>query len=581
MAGAVVFGASMRAYLAYSAVLLVITLFAYAPVRHYGFISFDDPQYIANNPNVTAGLTWHGVKWAFTTGYQANWHPLTWLSHMLDIQLFGANPGAHHRTNLVFHIANTLLLLWFLIQVTGRPGASAFAAALFAVHPLHVESVAWIAERKDILSTFFGLLALCAYASYVRRPRIGRYVSVLGFFALSLMSKPMMVTLPFVLLLLDFWPLHRFTLQDTSRLPRLILEKIPLLILTGISSLVTFFVQKAAGAVVDIPAATRFTNGLISYFSYLQRLFWPVGLSAYYPIRNGVQSWWWPAALGLIGLSIFAVWIAQSRPWIPVGWFWYLGTLVPVIGFVKVGTQATANRYTYVPLIGVFLIIAFGTSGILSRLPHAKSVLRIASTLAIIGCVWGTRMELQYWSDSASLWAHALNVTHDNVVAQFNLAAALWDQGKFSEAISHYAESARMDPTLRTNWQYVDAQYGFGAYLINLHQRDKLDEAAVYLTEAVRGKPDFPEAHNALGIAYMMQGKMERAGAEFSEAIRLKPGDAGAHNNLGTVLGNQGHIDEAIAEYTEAVHLNPGLTDARVNLEILKAKERKASEGTK
>jgi Flp pilus assembly protein TadD len=503
---------------------------------------------------------------------------------MLDVQFFGANAGSFHLSSLFFHTANALLLFWLLFQMTSKAGASAFVAALFAVHPLHVQSVAWLAERKDVLSTFFGLLTMSAYTSYVRRPQATRYITMLGLFALSLMAKPMLVTLPFVLLLLDFWPLGRFTTVGTLyERPRLIIEKIPLLILAGISSLVTFFVQKAGGSVVElnaVPVAARIANGFIAYFSYLHKMFWPVHLSVLYPAATTPQDWWWVAALAMIGLSITAIWTAERTPYVFVGWFWYVGTLVPVIGLVQVGRQATADRYTYVPLIGLFLIIAFGISDLSPRLAGRKFLLPVAACVTVSTCIWITRKQLQYWSSSQALWESALNVTGENALAQFNLAADLSNQGRLDEADLHYAEAIRIDPTLRTKELYVNAQYIIGTRILNSRKQDKLDEAAAHLIEALRGKPDFPEAHNALGIVYLMQGKTETASAELSEAIRLNPKDAGAHNNLGTALGNQGRINEAIAEYTEALHLNPGLADARVNLGILKAKQDKTREGS-
>jgi tetratricopeptide (TPR) repeat protein len=308
-------------------------------------------------------------------------------------------------------------------------------------------------------------------------------------------------------------------------------------------------------------------------------MLWPFHLSVLYPAATMAQDWWWVAALALLGLSVTAIWTAERTPYVFVGWFWYVGTLVPVIGLVQVGRQATADRYTYVPLIGLFLIIAFGISDLSPRLAGRKVVLTVAACLAISTCMWLTRKQLQYWISSQALWEHALDVTGENPLAQFNLAVALWDEGKLDESISHYAEAVRLDPTLRTKSQYVDAQYNFSILLINGSKRARLDEAAVHLTEALRSKPDFSEAHNALGIVYLMQGETETASAEFYEAIRLKPDDAGAHNNLGMALGNQGRVDEAIAEYTQAVHLNPNLRDARVNLEILRSKRDKKSEG--
>ena len=565
----------------YLVLLVAITLYAYVPVRHYGFTNYDDPQYVTQNPNLAGGLTWNGIKWAFTTGYQSNWHPLTWLSHMLDVQLFDTNAGAHHLTNVGFHVANTLLLFWVLVQLTANADCSALIAGLFAVHPLHVESVAWIAERKDVLSTFFWILTLGAYVLYVRRPRKSTYLSVLMFFALGLMAKPMLVTLPFVLLLLDFWPLRRFKPGDSSNIPELLWEKVPLLVLTGISSFVTFFVQQAGGSVVGvetIPISSRVANAFIAYFTYLQETFWPTRLAVLYPAVLEIRDWWWAAALGLVALSIVSISARKRWPYIPLGWFWYLGTLVPVIGLVQVGRQATADRYTYVPLIGLFIIVAFGMSDALSGLRSGKLLFLVMSGLTIAACLWITRTQLRYWTDSKALWTHTLDVTGENALAHFNLAVALGDEGKLDEAMPHYAEAVRIDPTLRSKPQYLEAQYDWANLLINAGGSERLEQAASHLAEAIRSKPDIPEAHNALGIDYMAQGKLDQAEAEFAEAIRLKPDYASAHNNLGTALGNQGQVERAISEYREAVSLDPALADAHGNLGILLAKEGKVDD---
>lgn len=572
-------------------ILAVITLFAYAPVRQYGFVNFDDPEYITHNPNVIAGLTWRGTQWAFTTGYQSNWHPLTWLSHMMDVQLFGLNAGAHHATNVLFHIANALLLFWLLVQMSGRAGPSAFVAVLFALHPLHVESVAWVSERKDVLSTFFGLLTLYSYAKYARRPGLRTYSVVAGSFVLGLIAKPMLVTLPFVLLLLDFWPLGRFTAKDLSRVPPLILEKIPLVILAGISSLITFFVQRAGGSVSGadiVPVTTRVANAFVDYFSYIARMLWPDALAVLYPVHLTAQDGWWAAALALVGLSIVALWAARRWPYVPVGWFWYLVTLVPVVGLIQVGRQATADRYTYIPLIGLFLIIAFGGTELLSRFPAPGFLSAVAMSLTVVVGIWATRTQVQYWSNSETLWRHTLTVTEENSTAHFNLASALMaqidfaspvlNQSRVDEAFRHYAEAVRIDPTLRLKPEYAVSQYDLANLILSRGRNEQLDEAAAHLSEALLGKPDFPEAHNALGIIYLTQGQMDKARSQFFEAIRLKPGYAGAHNNLGTAFGNQGLLDEAISEYGQAVRLDPGLTDAHINLGILLAKQGKRSD---
>ena len=565
----------IRGLLWSAAFLVTITLLAYAPVRHYGFVNFDDGQYVYQNPNVAGGLTWHNITWALTAGYESNWHPLTWLSHMLDIQLFGLSAGAHHITNLLFHVANTLLLFWLLVQMTGSPGRSTFVAALFAVHPVHVESVAWVAERKDVLSTFFWMLTLCGYIRYVRQPRLTPYLAVLGSFALGLMAKPMLVTLPFVLLLLDFWPLGRLTFRKPSGLPHLIREKIPFLLLAAISSVVTLLVQQRGGAIVDmgtIPVASRVANAFIAYFTYLGRMIWPAHLAVLYPAEPVVWHWWWAAALGVIAFSILSIWAGRRRPYIPVGWFWYLGTLVPVIGLVQVGRQATADRYTYVPLIGLFVIVAFGVTEALARLPARKFIFLAGGGLAIAACIWITRSQLRFWTDSQALWEHTLAVTGENVSAHLNLGEVLDDHGKLEEAISHYSEGLRLEP------HHANAHYNLGNALAKSGGSARLDAAASHLTEALRIKPNFPEAHNSLGICYLLQGKPDKATMEFSAAIRLKPDYASAHNNLGTTLGNQGRIDEAISEYAEAVRFEPGNAETHTNLAILLAKQGKEND---
>ncbi|PYS37658.1 MAG: hypothetical protein DMG14_20515 [Acidobacteria bacterium] len=596
--------------------LVAINLLAYAPVRHYGFVNIDDPQYLTQNPQVKSGLSWHGVLWAFTTGHQANWHPLTWLSHMLDVQLYGFNAGAHHLTNLLLHIANTLLLFWALFQMTRALGRSAFVAALFAVHPLHVESVAWVAERKDVLSTLFWMLTVCAYIGYVRQPRSARYLAVISFFAVGLMAKPMLVTLPFVLLLLDFWPLGRLTLRQRSNFPKLIREKIPFLILTAISSAVTMFAQRRGGAMVGVdvvPMTIRLANACVAYFTYFWKMFWPTGMAVLYPTPiRAVPDWWLVAAIGLIVLSVLAIKLATRRPYVFVGWFWFLGTLVPVIGLVQVGRQAMADRYTYVPLVGLFLIVAFGLGDALASPPARRRVLMTAGGLVIVSCVWATRVQLRYWSSSEALWEHTIRVTTDNAVAHFSLAVAFTEQGKPDEAMREYSEALRIVP------QYAEAHYNIAEALTKSGKTDaaiahysealrlakisqtgldqyqlaaahhdlalafsskgNMEEAGAHLAEALRMNPNFPEAHNSFGIHYLIKGNADEAIAHFAEAIRLKPDYAVAHNNLGSALANKGRLEDAISEYAEAVRVDRSYADAHTNLGILLAKEAKTTE---
>ena len=521
--------------------LIAANLIVYASVWHHDFVNYDDDQYVSTNTVVLRGLTWHSASWAFTTGYAVNWHPLTWLSHMLDVQLYGLDPGPHHLTNLLFHIANTLLLFGLLRRMTGALGGSAFVAGLFAVHPLHVESVAWVAERKDVLSTLFWMLTLWAYVEYVRRPGLRRYWAVLLFFALGLMAKPMLVTLPFVLLLLDFWPLGRMGLGPNpadgwalsrdgwATTVRLVWEKLPLLALTVMSSIVTLVVHRRGGAVISLgatPLNLRVANALVSYVAYIGQMLWPARLAVLYPYAQSLPGWWTAGAfLGLMAISVAVIRAGPRRPYLLVGWLWYLGTLVPVIGLIQVGDQARADRYTYIPLIGLFIVVAWGVPDLMVRWPFRRIALPAAAGLVSLACVIAARGQLRYWQDSTTLWTHALAVTTGNTIVHNNLGVVLADQGKLEEAIAHYSEALRI-------------------------------------------KADSADAHNNLGVALADQGKLEEAIAHYSEALRIQPDYADAHNNLGVALADQGKLDEAIAHFSEALRIKPDYIKARDNLRL-------------
>jgi Flp pilus assembly protein TadD len=569
-----------------------VNLIVYASVRHHDFVNFDDDDYVTANPVVLRGLTWHGVAWAFTTEHAVNWHPLTWLSHMLDVQLYGLDAGAHHLTNLLFHIGNTLLLFGLLHRMTGALGRSAFVAGLFAVHPLHVESVAWVAERKDVLSTLFWMLTLWAYIEYVKRPDLRqssrrRYAAVLLFFALGLMAKQMLVTLPLVLLLLDFWPLGRVGIGPNpaggwapardgwATAGRLVWEKLPLLALAAASSIATFVIHQRGGAVIilsAIPLQLRIENALVSYVVYIGKMLWPAGLAVLYPYPQSLSAWSVAVAfVTLTGISVAVIWAAPRRPYLPVGWFWYLGTLVPVIGLIQVGDQAIADRYTYIPLIGLFIIVAWGVPDLLVRWPLRRVVLPkialpAAACLVILACAITARGQLEYWEDSTTLWTHTLAVTTRNNIAHNNLGATLADQGKTDEAIAHYSEA------LRIKSDYADAHNNLG---VALADQGKLDEAIAHYSEALRIKPGYSDAHSNLGIALADQGNLDEAIAQFTEALRINPDSAKAHNNLGVALASQGKLDEAIAQFTEALQVKPDYADARNNLELALARRGK------
>jgi tetratricopeptide (TPR) repeat protein len=556
--------------------LTVATLVVFWQVHNHEFINYDDNLYITENDQVQKGLSRESVVWAFTTTHASNWHPLTWLSHMVDFQLYGLNPKGHHLTNVFFHLLNTLLLFYVLQRMTGALWRSGFVAALFALHPLHVESVAWVAERKDVLSTLFWLLTIWAYTWYVERPRRTRYLLTLLTFTLGLMAKPMLVTLPFVLLLLDYWPLGRFQVDQldtalgaptqaslstrsvSSQTLRLIWEKAPFFALAAASSVVTFLVQKGGGAVRPLerfPITIRIANGLVSYVKYMGKMIWPSDLAVFYPHPGASLPIWQAVAAGLLllSISIAVIRLAKNHPYLAVGWLWYLGTLVPLIGFVQVGEQALADRYTYVPLIGLFIIIAWGVSDIAAKWRYQRVVFIIAAgapLLALMICTW---RQLHHWNNSRTLWEYAVNLSPNDYYAYNKLGAALREQGKRDEAIAHFSQALRIKP------DYVIAHNNLGALLI---RQGKFDEAIGPLSQALKIKPDYEKAHNNLAVALYEQGKLNEAIAHYSQALRIKPDYAIAHNNMGDALARQGKLDKAISHFSEAVKINPDYADA-------------------
>ena len=498
--------------------IAVVTATVYAPIRSHGFINLDDPQYVSANPIVIRGLTWDNVRWSLIAGNGFYWHPLTWLSHMLDVQLFGLDAGAHHLMSVAMHVASAVLLFGALNRMTGTPGRSAFVAGLFALHPLRVESVAWIAERKDVLSTLFWMLTVWLYLDYVTLPRRRRMAAVMIAFAGALMSKPMVVTLPFVLLLLDYWPLRRAVLTGPARAwwP-LIREKLPLFALAIGGSIVTLVMQRDAGAVVSLerlPLNQRFANAVVSYVLYLRDMIWPAKLAVFYPFvapSFGVLLF---AALFLIASAIVA-WRLRTRiPYMLVGLLWYLSSLLPVIGIIQAGGQGRADRFTYVPMIGIFIVVAWGIAELAKTLRLPKVLLPIAAVATLAACVAITARQLSYWHDNVSLWARAVAVTNENYRAENHLGAALDDHGRIAEAMEHYRAALRI-------W------------------------------------PDYPEAHNNLGTAYSGQGNNDGAIKEFSEAVRIKPNDATFRYNLAAVLDAGGRKSEAIEQIRMAIRLRP------------------------
>jgi tetratricopeptide (TPR) repeat protein len=545
----------------------VLTLFVYAPVRQYGFINFDDAQYVSRNGPVAAGLTWEGVRWAFTTGHAGNWHPLTWISHMLDVRWFGLDAWAHHVTNVALHLANSLLLLWLLYRMTAAVWKSAVVAALFAVHPLHVESVAWIAERKDVLCGFWWMLTLLAYVWYVRTPRWWRYALVLLAFALALMSKPMAVTLPFVLILLDVWPLRRASLQaclSLSGRPEglpYIVEKLPLFALALASSIVTFVVQRQAGAVKAfdaLPLLNRIENAVVAYGKYVMATVWPAGLAPLYPYRPFLPVFEIAASLVVLTVITFvAVRQYRARPYLLAGWLIFLGVLVPVIGLVQVGGQPFADRYTYLPSIGLFVMAVWGLSDAFSRMPQRTAVLIGLASVSVLSYALLARVQVGQWRDSITLWQHTLAVTSDNYRAHSNLGQALFTARRSDEAIAEFRSALAIKPNFAEAANYLG---------LALAERGQIAAAIEQYRAALAALPAFPEAHNNLGLALAAQRRFDEAAAEFTEAARLDPQLAAARSNLGIALAALGRYDDAVHAFTEALALQPGAPQARLNL---------------
>jgi len=557
--------------------LVAITLAVFWQVTGHDFIAFDDPEYVIDNPMVRAGLTPQGIRWAFSTFYAANWHPLTWLSHMLDSHLYGLNPGRHHLTSLLLHLLSSLLLFLVLVKMTTTLWRSAAVAALFAVHPLHVESVAWIAERKDVLSTCFWMLTMWAYLRYTRNPGRTSYLITLILYALGLMAKPMLVTLPLVLILLDYWPLGRWARaglvhepgRHGGRIAALVWEKAPFILLAALSSTVTLIAQWQGGAVSPteiVPFGVRFWNALVAYLLYLVKIVWPVGLAVFYPHPGRSLPWWLVlcAALVLVGITLGVLRARKTQPYLVTGWFWYLGTLLPVIGLIQVGEQAMADRYCYIPLIGPFLMISWGAPALAARWLTPRVLLPVltAATLSALICVtWG---QVRYWRDSFTLFTHTLSVTTNNSRMHNNLANVLAQRGEIEKAITHYEKALAIQP------KYPEAESNLGAALIS---QGRVEEGIGHYREALRLDPNLAEVHNNLGVALADQGKTEEAVSHYLKAVELKPDYAEAHNNLGNILADQGRFAEAIARFQEALRLQPFYPQAHNNLGVALARQ--------
>ncbi len=546
--------------------LLVLVLASYGRVGRYAFVDFDDSEYVYENPQVRAGLTLAGISWAFTTTYAANWHPLTWLSHMADVQMFGLEAGWHHQMNVLIHAANSVLLFLVLMWMTGAAWRSALVAALFAIHPLHVESVAWVAERKDVLSTFFWLLTMGMYAGYVRRPGAWRYLGVMLSFALGLLSKPMLVTLPFVLLLLDYWPLGRLTSDDPSvgtsallawdRISGLVIEKVPILLLAVGSSIVTYLAQasKAATATLEFfPFRERIFNALVSYVRYLAKTIWPTSLAAFYPhpssIGDQIPIWQAIAADGILALlTLLALLCGGKYQYLTVGWLWYVGTLVPVIGIIQVGSQAMADRYTYVPLIGIFIAVAWGVPELLGHWRYRRVVLSVLGTAVILGLSVATWAQTAHWRNNASLYTHAIAVTAKNWLAWNNLGNDQLNYGHFRQAITSFQEAQHIKPG------YADAWYNAGVAFGHLQDYPR---AIASYQESLRLDPTNADGWVNRGLAHQALGQYSQAIACYESALRLRPADAVALNNLLVAHAMQGNRGKALETYWRLRAVDP------------------------
>lgn len=539
----------------------LITFALYANSLRSGFISYDDPAYITNNHHVQQGLTGSSISWAFTTTTEANWHPVTWLSHMTDVQLFGLRPAGHHLTNVLLHTLNVVLFFLLLYGATGARVRSAMAAALFAVHPLNVESVAWIAERKTLLSSTFLFLALAAYGWYARKPGVGRYLAVALFFALGLMAKPIIITLPFALLLLDYWPLGRFASHgdDSSSSDRalalfkLVAEKIPLLVLSVASAIITVHTQRSAGAlgsVAALPLGQRVNNAIYSYLAYMLKGIWPSRLAVFYPHPEGSLALWKVMAAALVILLISAlVWRERKFGYLPVGWLWYLGTLVPVIGVIQVGRQAMADRYAYISLLGLIVMAVWSAAEFVPRLRVSRESQFALAVAALSLYAAFSYVQIGYWLNSFTLFTHALQVTPDNSIAEDNLGSGYLEMGRFDEALPHYAAAVRLAPDLPR------PHYNLATVLLHEHRLDEAQREYEIFIKSASDESEIAQAHNNLAVLLMQKNQPAEALREFDTAIRMNPAELNSFIGRGSIEYQAGNFGAALADFTRATEI--------------------------
>lgn len=562
-----------RRYILWTVLLLgLLTLAVFWPVRQFDFVSYDDPTYVYTNERVLSGLSWDNVVWAFTTRYFSNWHPLAWLSLMLDAELHGTDPGGYHATALALHTANVLLLFWLLLRMTGAGWPSAFVAALFAVHPLHVEAVAWISSRKDVLSTLFGFLALLAWTAYAQSGRRAPYAAALCAFALSLLAKQMLVTLPFLLVLLDLWPLERCSCAGwraglrsvARRLP----EKLPFFALSLFFSAAAYLAQREGGAMRDMeefPLFGRIANAVVAYVLYLGQTVWPAALASFYPSPESIPTWQLLGSASILTLLTVAV-LAQGRrhPYLLVGWLWYLGTLLPVSGLVQIGEQRMADRYTYVPLLGVFVALTWLARAVVPAGTGRRRVLPAAALLVVSGLAVTARVQVLHWRDSLALYRRAVAVTQGNAVAHNNLGTVYGQSGRLDLAAEQFRAALAIDPDL------ADAHSNLGNVLL---ERGQIEGAAEHFRDALRLDPDLVAARMNYGLVLERSGRLEEALEQYDRAVALNPESAAllrhaaaAHDRHGAALLDRGERLAALEQFREALRLDPQLASAREHL---------------
>jgi len=601
----------MRSPLVLSLVLFAGTLFLYFPTLDSAFVNYDDPAYVTSNTHVLQGLSWNNIAWACFATVEANWHPLTWISHMSDVQMFGTNPRGHHIVSVVLHAFNVVLLFFVLRRATGYILRSAVVAALFAVHPLNVECVAWVAERKSLLSMFFLLLALLAYGWYASKRSVGRYAAVAVLFALGLAAKPMIVTLPLLLLLWDYWPLQRLASESDKRLTffRLVVEKIPLLLLSAASSWITLYAQHAGGALGNtelLPFSQRLGNAIYSYASYLGKGIWPSGLAVFYPHPEGSLALWKILAAALLLLTVTALaWLNRERHrYLLAGWLWYLVAMIPMIGIIQVGRQAMADRYAYLPFVGLFVVAVWGCAELFAQLKLSSFAQGAVTAAVLVAYASMAFLQINYWHNSYTLFSHALAVTSRNGIAEDNLGTALMEMGRPDMAQPHFEAAAEFIPQLSTAHynlgvlqqqqnhpddarreyelalQYssdateaAQAHSNLGFLLLSLSESNPTDlnEATNQFTAALQINPDKQNSLLGRGIAEYRQSNLDAAVADLSRAAQIAP-LAQANFWLGRALEDKGQSQAAATAYAAALQLAPGMVEAQQRLDELRAK---------